>query len=142
MTNWDRTWALLFATWIVALAATLGALFIGEVLAKAPCYLCWHQRVFMFPLAIILGVASWRTDTGVAAYALPLALMGWLIAAVHLLLYWNVIPQAIEPCGSGPSCTGSSMAIFGSIPLPLLSLLAFTLIAAGLAALLRGRTVR
>lgn len=143
MTDWaetDRRWSILFATWLVALTAALGALFIGEVLEKAPCYLCWHQRVFMFPLAVILGIASLRADTSVAVYGLSLALIGWLIAAAHLLLYWKVIPAAIEPCGSsGPSCAGSDMAIFGSIPLPLLSLLAFTLIAAGLVALVRGR---
>ena len=135
----DRRWAILFATWVVAVAATLGALFIGEFLGKAPCYLCWHQRVFMFPLAVILGIASWRSDDGIAPYALPLALIGWLIAAVHLLLFWDVIPRAIEPCGAGPSCSGSSMTIFGFLPLPLLSLLAFTLIATGLFIVMRGR---
>lgn len=136
----DLAWSVLFATWIVALVATLGALFVGEVLDQAPCYLCWHQRAFMFPLAVVLGIASWRADIGVAVYGLPLALTGWLIAAVHLLLYWELIPRAIEPCGSGPSCTSSNMAIFGSVPLPLLSLLAFTFIATGLIVLVRGRT--
>lgn len=142
MTNWartDLTWPILFTAWLVALAAALGVLFVGEVLGQAPCYLCWHQRAFMFPLAVILGIATWRDDSGVAVYALPLALMGGLIAAIHLLLYWNILPRAIEPCGSGPSCTGGNMAIFGSIPLPLLSLLAFTLIAAGLVTLLLRR---
>ena len=136
----NLAWSVLFATWIVALVATLGALFVGEVLHQAPCYLCWHQRAFMFPLAVVLGIATWRSDAGVAVYGLPLSLIGWLIATTHLLLYWNVIPRTIEPCGSGPSCTGNNMAIFGSIPLPLLSFLAFTLIAAGLITLIRGRT--
>ena len=47
---------------LVALAATLGALFIGEVLGKMPCTLCWYQRIAMFPLVVILGVALWRND--------------------------------------------------------------------------------
>lgn len=138
--GWDSRWFLLFVSWVVAIAATLGALFIGEILGKTPCYLCWHQRVFMFPLAILLGIAVWRTDMAVARYALPLAVMGWLIAATHLLLIWDIIPRAIEPCGAGPSCSGSNMTIFGWLPLPLLSLLAFTLIAAGLFIVMRGRT--
>ena len=38
----DRAaWSALFAAWLVALAASLGAIFIGEVMGQAPCVLCW-----------------------------------------------------------------------------------------------------
>ena len=84
---------LLYAAWIVALAATFGALFIGEVMGQAPCVLCWHQRVFMFPLAIILGIACYRSDSGVWRYALPLAALGWVVAVYHALQYFGVIPS-------------------------------------------------
>jgi len=56
---------LLLAAWIVALLSTLGALFIGEVMGQAPCNLCWFQRSFMFPLAVMLAVACYISDTGV-----------------------------------------------------------------------------
>lgn len=135
----NARWRILFAIWFVALASTLGAIFFGEILGQLPCNLCWAQRAFMFPLAIILGVACWRTDFQVWIYALPLAAIGEIIASFHLLLYWNIIPRAIEPCGSGPSCTSSSMTIFGTISLPFLSVLAFATIAAGLIALMRRR---
>ena len=42
--------------WIIALVASLAVLFIGEVLGQTPCVLCWFQRAFMFPLAIILSL--------------------------------------------------------------------------------------
>ena len=74
-------WLLLFAAWSVALVSTLGALFIGEVMGQAPCVLCWFQRVFMFPLAVILAIACYRSDTGIWRYALPVAVPGGLIAA-------------------------------------------------------------
>ena len=45
--------------WTVATSASLAVLFIGEVLGQTPCLLCWFQRAFMFPLAIILG--PWRS---------------------------------------------------------------------------------
>lgn len=126
----DAVWLLLFASWIVALTATLGALFIGEVMEQAPCVLCWHQRVFMFPLAVILAIACLRFDVQVWRYALPLALLGWLIAAYHTLQYVGVIPAALTPCSAGgPSCAGESMTILGGLPIPTLSLLAFTGIA-------------
>ena len=38
-------------------ASALGALFIGEVMGQTPCVLCWYQRAFSFPLAIVLAVA-------------------------------------------------------------------------------------
>ena len=40
----------------------------------------------------------------------------------------KIIPEAIEPCGTGPSCSSSDMEILGGVPLPLLSLLAFSAI--------------
>ncbi|MDP2411557.1 MAG: disulfide bond formation protein B [Pseudolabrys sp.] len=124
-----HAWAFLFAAWIIALAATLGALFVGEIMGQSPCNLCWHQRAFMFPLAVVLAVASFRGDPGIWRYALPLAGLGWLGAAFHTLLYVGVIPEAIEPCGQGPSCSSADMTILGGLPLPFLSLAAFTGIA-------------
>ena len=69
-------WRLLIAAWIVAMAATLGALFIGEVMGQAPCVLCWYQRAFMFPLAVVLAVACFMSDARAWRYALPLAAGG------------------------------------------------------------------
>jgi len=123
-------WLLLFATWAIALAASLAALFIGEVMGREPCFLCWFQRAFMFPLAVILAVACFRSDGAVWRYALPLAGLGGLVAGFHVLQYVGLIPQAIQPCGAGPSCTGADMTILGGLPIPILSLLAFAAIAA------------
>ncbi len=122
-------WPMLFVAWLVALAATLSALFIGEVMGQAPCLLCWYQRIAMFPLALILGIGCLREDAGVRRYALPLALAGGAVALWHSLLYFGAIPQAIEPCGQGPSCTSIDMTILGGLPLPMLSLGAFGAIA-------------
>lgn len=123
-------WAPVFAAWVIALAAALGALFIGEVMGQAPCNLCWFQRAFMFPLAVMLGIASFRADPGIWRYALPLAVIGGGIAAFHSLLYAGVIPEAIKPCGQGPSCASADMTILGDLPLPYLSFAAFLSIAA------------
>lgn len=121
----ERRWLALFAAWSVALGSTLGALFIGEIMGQAPCSLCWHQRAFMFPLAIILGVAALRNDLEVWFYALPLSIVGGIIAGFHGLLYAGILPREIEPCGSGPSCSSSAMTILGGVPLPYLSVIAF-----------------
>lgn len=115
----------LFAAWAVTLGSSLSVLFIGEVLGQAPCNLCWFQRAFMFPLAVILGVAVWRSDGEVWRYGVPLAAFGGVIALYHTLLYAGAISEPITPCAAtGPSCTDNAMVILG-LPIPALSLLAF-----------------
>lgn len=127
MPNTTSAWGPLFAAWMAALVATLGALFIGEVMGQTPCVLCWYQRVFMFPLAIVLGVGVFREDTRVWLYAGPLALVGFLIAAYHSLLYFGFVAEALKPCGKGPSCSDAAMTILG-MPIPLLSLASFAVV--------------
>lgn len=121
-------WWLLFAAWLIALASTLGALFIGEIMGQAPCNLCWYQRVFMFPLAFILLVACLRNDFGVWRYAYALVMLGFGFALYHSLHYVGIIPEPIVQCGMGPSCSSAGMSLFGWLPIPFLSLVAFTAI--------------
>jgi disulfide bond formation protein DsbB len=123
------TWRLLFGAWLIALGSSLAVLFVGEVMGQAPCNLCWFQRAFMFPLAIVLGVAALRGDAGAWIYALPLAIGGALVAGFHSLLYVGVIPERITPCSAtGPSCKSADMTILGGLPLPMLALAAFVTI--------------
>ena len=128
----DRSgWPFLFAAWAFSLAATLAVLFVGEVMGQAPCNLCWFQRAFMFPLAIVLGIGALRAEAHAATYGIALAACGWLVAAFHSLVYAGIFPERIQPCtASGPSCSGADMTVLGGLPLPVLSLAAFTAIIA------------
>jgi len=119
----------LAGAWIIALASSLAVLYIGEVLAQAPCNLCWFQRAFMFPLAVVLGLGLWFEDHRVGRYGVALALGGAAISLWHLGLYTGVLPEPIQPCtATGPSCTDENQVFLG-LPIPLLSLIAFALIA-------------
>ena len=125
----NRTSIALALAFLIALVATLSALFIGEVLGKMPCTLCWYQRIAMFPLVVILGVAALRDDTASRWTAAPLALAGLALAAWHSALYAGLIPQAIAPCTKdGPSCTDAAAQTVMGLPLPYLSLAAFAAI--------------
>lgn len=119
----------LVLAWVLALSATLAVLFIGEVLGQAPCTLCWFQRAFMFPLAVILGFGFWWQDRTIGRYGVVLALGGAAVAAWHMGLYVGLIPERIQPCtASGPSCTDDNQLIFG-VPIPLMALFTFLMIA-------------
>ena len=124
----NPAWNYLTIAWLAAIVATLSVLFIGEVMQRQPCVLCWYQRAFMFPLAVVLGIASYRDDPAVWRYGMPLAGIGLAIAAYHLVVFFELFPQAIQPCGAGPSCSSADMSIFTVVPLPALSLAAFSII--------------
>jgi Disulfide bond formation protein DsbB len=109
---------------LVASLATIGSLYFSEVAHFEPCRLCWYQRIAMYPLVIILGIAAVRRDDGVAIYARALAIVGALISTYHLALEW--IPSLDSgACGTGPACTVVWFREFGFISLPMLALSAF-----------------
>jgi disulfide bond formation protein DsbB len=115
----------LWFAWFVALVATCGSLYFSEIKHWTPCILCWYQRIFMYPLVLILFVGALGRDRNVIKYALPMAIVGWFIALYHNLLRWGIIPETCP--ATGPSCL-LGKPWFGFITIPLLSLTAFTLI--------------
>lgn len=125
-----QAWTLAFCAWLVASASTLGALFFGEVMRLPPCSLCWYQRIFMFPMALILPFGLFPFDRNVVRSALPLAGLGGLLAAVHVLLVAGIIPERIAPCRQGVPCSETVIEWFGFVTIPLLSFVAFAAIAA------------
>ena len=116
---------LLYLAWFQALVATAGSLFFSEAMGWTPCVLCWYQRALMYPLVAVLGVGILLKDKRISLYALPLSILGFVIAAYHSLLYYGVIQ---EVCKEGVSCTTRFFAWFGFITIPLLSLTAFAVI--------------
>lgn len=118
-------WALVFAAWLVAATAMLGALFMSEIMGFAPCELCWWQRIFMFPLVLILALGLFPFDAKVLRYALPLAAAGLLVAGFHVLLTVGIIPETLAPCREGVPCKTLQIEWFGFVTIPLLSLFAF-----------------
>lgn len=125
----QREWTLLFLAWGIAVVATAGSLFLSEVMEYVPCVLCWYQRIPMYALAMILGIALWTQDVLVRKYALPLALVGVALAAFHCLLYLGLIPKGIQPCSQATPCSEVKLQLWGFVTIPLMSLAAFAAIA-------------
>lgn len=119
-----------YGAFAMALIATLGSLFLSEILKLPPCVLCWYQRLFMYPLAFIIGVGILRGDKKLYQYVLPLASVGWLIALYHSLLQWKILPENVAPCVQGISCTSIQVNLLGFITIPFMSLAAFSVIIA------------
>ena len=81
----------------------------------------------MYPLVVILGIAALRRDPGVRRYAMPLAVIGALIATYHYALEW--LPWLDSGvCSATTPCTIVWFREFGFASLPYLALSAFLLI--------------
>ncbi|MDF2681667.1 MAG: disulfide bond formation protein [Brevibacillus sp.] len=118
----------MFASWGIALIATAGSLFFSEVLKYIPCDLCWYQRILMYPLVILLGVASAKKDYKMSLYTLILSVIGGLISLYHYLI--QKVPALHElgnACGIVP-CNADYINWLGFITIPFLALIAFALI--------------
>ena len=124
----NKNWAILFSAWVLVTVSTLGSLFFSYIMEFAPCVLCWYQRICLFPLVIILATGLFPLDKRVIEYSLPLAIAGWITAFYHNLLYSGMIPQDLQPCSKGVSCTEKYIDLFGFLTIPMLSLISFSII--------------
>lgn len=111
---------------IVSSIATLGSLYFSEIAGFEPCKLCWLQRIFMYPLTIIIGVAMYKKVNDVLNYILPLTLVGLAVAIYHY--YFQITGSSLVPCstvGFSVSCSERFFTYFGYITIPWMSLSAF-----------------
>jgi disulfide bond formation protein DsbB len=113
-----------------AIVATLGSLALSEVYGFVPCKLCWFQRIFMYPLVIILTMGIVEKNKNTYKYVLPFSVIGMGIALYHNLLYYGVSGESSYYCTTAVSCTTKYIEWFGFITIPLLSFIAFSVITA------------
>ncbi|OAH55835.1 MULTISPECIES: disulfide oxidoreductase [Bacillaceae] len=118
----------LYAAWVVAVIATLGSLYFSEIKEFVPCELCWIQRIFMYPLAIILGIAAFNNEMNMKKYVLPFSIIGGSISFYHYLVQKVPGFAEIKPCVQGVPCNIQYINWFGFVTIPFLALMAFTLI--------------
>ena len=108
----------------IAVASIVGSLYFSEVAHYLPCNLCWYQRIAMYPLGVILVIASVRRDRLVGVYVVPLAAAGAAIALYHTLL--ERFPNLDAGfCSVQVRCDVVYFERFGFVTFPFMSLTAF-----------------
>jgi disulfide bond formation protein DsbB len=127
----------LYLAWIVSITAMAGSLYFSEVRAFVPCALCWWQRILMYPLVIVLGVATFRQDRAAWRYALPLAALGLATSTYHYLV--QKVPGIGRPasCALGVPCDVQYVNYFGFVTIPFMAGVAFLLITLALLSVAR-----
>ena len=118
----DET-ALPMATAIAAVA-TAGSLWMSEVAGYVPCVLCWYQRIAMYPLVVVLGVAAWRRDGQVWRTAVPISVIGAAVSVWHLVIERN--PGLAGPCDPAAPCAVRWVEELGVFTLPAMALVGFS----------------
>lgn len=118
----------LWLTFVVAAVATLGSLFFSEITDFVPCKLCWFQRIFMYPLAIVVPLMALAHDRRAARYVLPLPVIGIPITIYHMLIERGIVEQAKACLISAPGgCATKWIEEFGYVTIPTLALTSFVL---------------
>lgn len=118
---------LLFA-WGVSLTALIGSLYFSERMGFVPCTFCWYQRILMYPLVFLLGIAFYKNDRAIYQYVLPLSIIGIIISGYHYALQKIPSLDDFSVCASGVPCSGEYINWLGFITIPLLSFVAFSII--------------
>jgi disulfide bond formation protein DsbB len=116
--------ALLFI-FIFSLVSTLGSLFFSEIAHYEPCRLCWFQRIFMYPTALISGVALFFKKKDIAYYTLALSMIGGAISLYHNIGLFTYKTSSAVCSATGPSCFINYFINFGYVTLPLMALTGF-----------------
>ncbi|MGG0666030.1 disulfide oxidoreductase [Viridibacillus arvi] len=119
--------ALLFG-WITSIIAMMGSLFFSEQMGFIPCTLCWYQRILMYPLVFLLGMAFYRNDKEIYKYVLPMSVFGMLLSGYHYALQKIPSIHEFSTCTSGVPCSGQYINWLGFVTIPFLSFIGFTVI--------------
>ena len=114
--------------WIVATVTTLGSLYYSEHAGFVPCELCWYQRIVMYPLVIVLGVAWLRRDVQVWKTVLVFVVIGAPLSLYHWLV--ERVPAFAESssCSVTVPCTAPYFEKLGFVTLAWMAMSSFLLI--------------
>lgn len=115
---------------LISLGGLAVSLFYSNFAQFPPCDLCWWQRIFMYAIFVISGVALLKKeDREVLDYVLALTVLGGLIAIYNSYLQYGGSP--LIPCSADPnavSCSQRFVFEYNYITIPLMSLTGFALI--------------
>jgi disulfide bond formation protein DsbB len=116
--------ALLLA-WAFACVGMLLSLYLSEVRGWMPCALCWYQRICLWPLCLILGLALLRKRGDIAGFVLPQVAVGMAIASYQVFIQELAHRDVLGLCPTGPNCATKVDVGLGPVSIPMLSLTAF-----------------
>lgn len=107
---------------LIGSGATLGSLALSEMFDQVPCELCWYQRIFMYPLPLLVGLAIARKSRDLSIASSGLASIGAGVSIYHLVVQW--VPGT-GSCDLDNPCSARILDFLGFISTPAMALVAF-----------------
>ncbi len=115
---------------LVAILAAMASFLLSAMYNLVPCELCWYQRVLMFPIPLLLGIAILRRDYRVYWYVMPLSITGIIISFYQSLLQWGVMGESSLTCNDLVPCGEAQVEFFGFATIPFGAFVFFSVITA------------
>lgn len=128
-----------YGIWVIfwaSLLSSIGSLILSMWLDLPPCDLCWYQRIFMYPIVFISGLAIFNKDyKNGSIYSMFLAIVGAIFAFYHFLLQRSEILSSNsafcsldDGLSNSIDCSVPYFIEFGFVSIPFMSLVFFLLI--------------
>ena len=115
----------------VATISTIGALVYQFHYLTPVCAYCWWQRIFMFPIDIIILSSLFQRIEKNEVTVMVLAGIGAVFAAIHSYVHvqvavlGNLLTLPCSSVGIIPSCTETPVLVWGLFTIPMMALGAF-----------------
>jgi disulfide bond formation protein DsbB len=122
---------------IISIFATFGALTYSNLYLFAVCDFCWYQRIAIYPMILLLGIAAFKNDKHIKPYVIALATAGLLVStyhwAIHMIATYGSQSAAdgLVPCNASailPSCSQSEILEYGFITIPFMAITTLSLV--------------
>ncbi len=114
--------SLLFFT---SMSALVGSLLYSNIAGFPPCELCWIQRIFMYPQALLSFMAMIWKDKSMVVYLFPLTVLGTVVSFYHSLANWGWGGSLIECAAVGGECSKVYVLEYGYITIPFMAFTTF-----------------
>ncbi len=111
----------------VAVTATAGSLYLSEGAHYTPCRLCWIQRGFMYPAAVLLILALITKRAVLRLVAAALAVIGLAVSIFHR--YEQAYGGIGDFCEADNPCSLRWVNEFGFLTIPTMAGIGFLTIA-------------
>lgn len=111
---------------LVSFGCLVGSLFMSEVLKLTPCNLCWWQRIFMYPVVVLSGIAIIRKNTdNLFINTIGLSVPGLLVALFNVYVQYAPKDTAALFCDPNNPCSEIDVIALNVLTLPMMSAVAF-----------------
>jgi disulfide bond formation protein DsbB len=121
-------WALPLG-FLLTFGSLVGSLVYSEVVGFPACILCWMNRIFMYPMPFLFGLAYWRKESTIFPYTFFLSLIGVGIAGYQwgkeMLLTYGGVSLPCPAVAGLPPCDRLYVFEYGYVTIAMIALNAF-----------------